>query len=126
MEEITKEIAKDYVINSIWKYVEDKNVDYFNIRDSAVSILQQYVPCWSGSVDLLPFWACIFNWILAHKVSNIGATDLQMIEVRYKNALESLEKIGLNYCKEKKYSKDSLKNLFVIGKSKHHKWVDFV
>ena len=128
---IKKATAKNYIMNAIWDYIlkydnaEEGGIDYFLIEESASKLVKEYVPDWDEQPDLLPYWACIFEWILIHKSSLVGNDDFNTIEVRYRDAIASLKEIG-DRRNNKIKDISVVKKMFLTGKSKYHKWVDFL
>ena len=91
-------------------------------------MLKSIVPCWRETADLLPQWACIFEWIMLNRANKINTEYNANITIRYNTAMEYLKEISEDYCSRMKQtdSNDAFKKLFHIGKSINHPRVDFL
>ena len=104
-------------------------MDYLTISQSATAMVQNLVPCWTGTNDLLPQWACMFEWILYNRANKINDKyNMAIVTSRYNDAIAYLKEIAETYClnKQDAGNKNILENMFQIGQSVHHPRVDFL
>ena len=113
------EVAYHYISNVIWDClyfdkscpVSDK-LYYNSISDSSTGIIHTFCPCWDGSLDLMPYWACIFEWI-CYSRANIMGVEFSSIESRYNDAISYLTSIKDIYCIQKSGIKQINPNNFI-------------
>ena len=131
---IIRDKAQHYIAPAIWEYIEKGDndekggINYLLIEASATAMLKNIVPCWKETADLLPQWACIFEWIMLGKANKINTDYYNNISIRYNTAMEYLKQIADEYCMRMQDvdSSEAIKKLFHIGKSVHHPRVDFL